>query len=586
MPRWSSGTPDADRRLVQGLHQGDEETLGVLYDTYAEQLFDYCVAMVAEERRAADIVHDAFIDAQRRAPRMRNRMQLRAWLYAAVRRRCLRGGRAAGMSWRWAAASAWAQEPGAAEAEVTPEEARRLVEAMLGRLDFLHRETLVLTLRHGMSPADISAVLGVSARRVAALVAQAEARAEAAITAELRAMVRHCHARRDSRERSQSDPAAEPQEAPEEQPVPAGAAGGGSPVTALRHRSAVRLLASGGTFRRRRLRRSGTGRADLEPQLARHLADCTECWRRGRVAAGSLLKAAPAPVPPAALRRRVLHTATDPELAPHRTDIAARGGPLTPAGLPRQPDMPSPYARRWLFLGGGAAGALLAAMVAILMMGPVTANLRFPFDPRPQPSTEEAREKGAESGDHPALAAPGAGGMPGPGGGYGRTPSPGPPFGEVPPDEPPEDRTPQPPGPDPSGPPGPSPSPNPTQPPDPSQPPQPPYPSQPPLPSPSPPPPAEGRLVVGPASVVVGRQGATITLTAQDGPVVWTAVTTSDKLSLSLGSGTLQAGASVELQVVLARRSLINLPGNAAITVTDAAGNRHEVQVKWRLSLF
>ncbi|WP_026412786.1 sigma factor [Actinomadura oligospora] len=62
----------------------------------------------------------------------------------------------------------------------------------------------------------------------------------------------------------------------------------------------------------------------------------------------ALLVAPVVPPPPQRLRMRmrVLHTLADPELAPYRAEIRARGGRLTPEGLPRQPDATSPVARR------------------------------------------------------------------------------------------------------------------------------------------------------------------------------------------------------------------------------------------------
>ncbi|HEX2317308.1 MAG TPA: sigma-70 family RNA polymerase sigma factor, partial [Thermomonospora sp.] len=192
MPRWSTRSPDADRRLVDGLNQGDGEALGALYDTYAEQLYDYCLSMMADATAAADVVHDTFIDAGRRAPRMRDRLRLRAWLFAAARRRCLQRGRVRGLSWNWAAGSAWLEEVLAADTGVTPGELRELVESALGRMDFADQELLLLTLRHGLTAAEVAVVIGQPARRTAALAGQARGHAEAAITSELGAMSRRC----------------------------------------------------------------------------------------------------------------------------------------------------------------------------------------------------------------------------------------------------------------------------------------------------------------------------------------------------------------------------------------------------------
>ncbi|MBX6767734.1 MAG: RNA polymerase sigma factor, partial [Actinomadura rubrobrunea] len=99
MPRWSSFDGAADRTLVQGINSGDGTSLAALYDAYSERLYDYCVSMTGEYKTAVDIVHDTFIDAWRRAPRMRDHTRLRAWLYGAARRRCLQRGRTRNLHW-------------------------------------------------------------------------------------------------------------------------------------------------------------------------------------------------------------------------------------------------------------------------------------------------------------------------------------------------------------------------------------------------------------------------------------------------------------------------------------------------------
>lgn len=238
MARWSRFAPSADRRLVKGLHDGDEDVLATLYDVYAERLYDYTMALLDDSKAAADVVHDTFIDAARRAPRMRERDRLRPWLYAGARRRCLQRKR-----------------------ELDPE----LCEDPFARLDFLHREVLFLTLRHDMTEGDLATTLGVSGRK---------------------AQARRLHAER------------------------------------------------------------------VVPE------------------ASAFLDTAPAPVLPAALRYRVKHTGTDPELAGYRAEIAARGGALTPDGMPRQPDAPSPLARRWAFASAGSLAALCTALIALVIIGP------------------------------------------------------------------------------------------------------------------------------------------------------------------------------------------------------------------------
>ncbi|RAY14566.1 RNA polymerase sigma factor [Actinomadura craniellae] len=484
MPRWSPLDPEIDRRFVQDLNEGGEEALAALYDRYAERLYDYCLTLTWESKAAADLVHDTFIDAYRRAPRMRDRTQLRAWLYGAARRRCLQRGRARGLYWDWM------DQPGVvidSETGLTVPGLSELFESALSRLDFADQEVLLLALRHGLSGLGLAAVLGVPARRAATRLAQARARGEAVVAEEAQALSRQCADRAIVRAR-------EPAEA-------------GAEMDAF--------------------------------EADEHGENCLDCRRRARVAIGPLYALAPAPVLPVALRHRVLHTATDPELAGHRADIAARGGGLTPDGMPHQPDVPSHTARRWLFAGGGAAGALVTALVAVLVMGPgitVAPNLEWPFQPQPRPTASPAAPDTEEPVALPPGGAPPAGGRPGD-----------------------------------AGPPGPR--------------------NEEPTPAPgrgpqTPVPPRPGQLVVGPDVLTLrpGQSVGHLTLTAVQGPVLWNATSSSVLVSLSESTGTVPLGSEVKVDVKLAR-GLLRLPGEATVTFAAETGAEQQIKVTWGLSL-
>jgi DNA-directed RNA polymerase specialized sigma24 family protein len=399
MARWSRFAPDADRRLVKGLHDGDDDVLATLYDVYAERLYDYCMALLDDQRVAADVVHDTFIDAARRAPRMRDRARLRAWLYAAARRRCMQ---------RKLQLDAADGDP-------------------LASLDFLKREALFLALRHDLTGDDLAVTLGVSLRRSEARLQRAQ------------------------------------EQVPE---------------------------------------------------------------------AEEYLDAAPAPVLPAALRHRVLHTGTDPELAGYRTEIAARGGALTPDGMPRQPDAPSHLARRWAFTTAGLFTALVTAVVVLMLMDP---NLPVPDIQWPggkphtsKPPTHRPRRPDGQDG------APGAG-------------------GGIPPTTAPQAL----------------PTPTPTRP-------------------STPPPPGRrtGALVVSPVSIHFHGHDTTaaIVLGAEGGPVSWTAAASSPQVTLTRAGGTIRDHGQVTVQVSL-NRGLITLPGNATIAVSGGSGASVPVGVAWDISV-
>jgi hypothetical protein len=270
---------------------------------------------------------------------------------------------------------------------------------------------------------------------------------------------------------------------------------------------------------------------------------CDDCDRRAAVYPAALLALAPSPVLPAALRHRVVHTATDPELAGYRADIAARGGGLTPAGLPSQPDMPSPFTKRWLFAGGGMAGALVTALLAALMMGPGLGNPTIywpPFHTRPQPSITEQSPGAAQGherdGRRPtqSQAPPAAGARPplDPHSGERRTPTPSPTV-------------------------------------------------------PAPPaPPKPGTLAVSPAKVeLYGTKTGSVRVSALRGPVGWNAVSSSDQVTVSQPRGDLDRGATADLTITLST-GLLNLPGEATVTFIDpTTGDSRQVTVVWGASL-
>ncbi|MFD0683783.1 RNA polymerase sigma factor [Actinomadura fibrosa] len=603
MPRLSPAQTTADRALVKGLNDGDETALAALYDEYAERLYDYALSMTADEKLAGDIVHDTFIDACRRAPRMRDHLHLSSWLYGAARRRCIRRGREPELYWDRTddfsdapfmdradtpAADTTAPAPESAESEWPPSaELHDLLRASLARLDPADQEAVLLAFRHGLRPARLGAALGLSARRVAIRVRRARDEMEAALKAECLQANLACAA----------DQAVEPRRAESSRAEKTGASGiavlasrsqppgrernsdhsgtsdltrvsdetrktpdqpqasgqvyelgqARDAVTAMRRTSAVNRGSSRRgplsgplweTFHRR-------GEVVPDPsgdrELGEHVGGCAACRARCQVRAVALLERAPAPVLPAALRHRVMHTATDPELAGHRADIAARGGTLTPEGLPNQPDVPSPFTRRWLFTGGGMAGALVAAVVAALIMGPGigSAPSWLPFPAHPQPSI--THQKPSQGSGH----SPGA--PTGPGGAAQGRPGAAPPASPQTETEAPK-------------------SPTPTT-------------TTAPTPSTAPTPP--GDLVIAPAKVeLYGKKTAQIRLAARSGPVTWTAMTSTSQLILSQMQGGMPEDGSLDLTITL-RTALIGLPGQGTLTFTDSEGATHQVTVTW-----
>ncbi len=249
----------------------------------------------------------------------------------------------------------------------------------------------------------------------------------------------------------------------------------------------------------------------------------------------ALLTVPPAPVLPAALRHRVMHTGTDAELAGYRADIAARGGALTAEGMPRQPDVASPVARRWIFTGGAVAGALATALVAILLIGPglSTLDLALPRWPMQLVGPEKKAPSG-HSAKHSSGPRTSRGGQDGGGTGGQQTPPAPQSIGH--------------------------------------------------LPSTAKPVPAGTLKLSATAVQIPYTNSAELDLGAAGGPVTWSAISSSDQLTLNSLGSTIVRHKTYKL-VISFKPFLVQLPSSAMITFTDGASHVQQVTVSWGLSL-
>ena len=149
----------ADEPLKEALAQGREEAFAALYDRFAPALFRVAVSLTGSPVDAEDAVQEVFVGVVRARAHMRNVEDLRAYLFAALRRAAL----------RLAAARR--------ERSLTPEEAQRLsaprtkgpdgeqalcLERALQKLPAEQREVVALKVDGGLTFAEIAVVLGIS----------------------------------------------------------------------------------------------------------------------------------------------------------------------------------------------------------------------------------------------------------------------------------------------------------------------------------------------------------------------------------------------------------------------------------------
>ncbi len=160
----------SDDRLVALVRAGNQAAFETLYDRHHRPLLSFCRHMLADRGESEDAVQHTFIAAYNDLAGSDKEIQLRAWLYAIARNRCLTMLRAR------------REQPTGEELEVATEgladevERRSDLQQLLGDMRELpeeQRAALVLAEIGALSHDEIAEVVGVPKAKVKALVFQA-----------------------------------------------------------------------------------------------------------------------------------------------------------------------------------------------------------------------------------------------------------------------------------------------------------------------------------------------------------------------------------------------------------------------------
>lgn len=162
-----------DERLVAWVRDGDRAAFETVYDRYHRQLLAFCRHMLGCREEAEDALQHVFMSAYRQLLGDDRAVQLRPWLYAIARNRCLSVLRAR----REAVALDDAPEPAteglAVTSEVQHREDLRAMLRDLSRLPAEQRAALLLAELGDLAHDEIAAALNVQRDKVKSLVFQA-----------------------------------------------------------------------------------------------------------------------------------------------------------------------------------------------------------------------------------------------------------------------------------------------------------------------------------------------------------------------------------------------------------------------------
>ncbi|HTU21689.1 MAG TPA: sigma-70 family RNA polymerase sigma factor [Gemmataceae bacterium] len=155
----------AEDPLIEGLAEGREEAFAVLYDSFAASLFRVAAGMLGSPQDAEDVVQEVFVAVFRGRRRLRQVENLRAYLFAALRRAAARRA-AAPRRQRSLSPQELAEVSSPESIELDKEQAVRL-ERALRILPAEQREVIALKVDGGLTFAEIAVVLGIRANTAA-----------------------------------------------------------------------------------------------------------------------------------------------------------------------------------------------------------------------------------------------------------------------------------------------------------------------------------------------------------------------------------------------------------------------------------
>ncbi len=295
--------------IVDALRARDPGAPAALYDTHGESLFRYCWFILRNRDAAQVALRDALVVAEARIGQLPSPDMLRPWLYAIARAECQRRH----------------QSPGAAHDAVIarpdqPDADRRLIawHAVMS-LEEVEREALELTIRHGMDTSAAALVLDIPSGGLTGILERASVHLEQALAGEI--LARH------------------------------GVHG------CLERAEALQGWAGELTI-------------PLRDRLVSHARSCDVCGRYlpRNASAAKVFSLLPVPVPPQAMRLRVMTCFSDPELVGYRMFVAARVTAFNQFGFPDDEAAPSAPQRRVtaraVWSGPAAAAVAVAVLVA------------------------------------------------------------------------------------------------------------------------------------------------------------------------------------------------------------------------------
>ena len=157
---------ESELALVVRLRTGDPAAFDLVHEAFNTRLFSFLARLSQRREVAEDLLEETWLRLVAHAPALQADTRLAPWLFTVARNlyasycraRLVEQSHAAGLIALWPGAST---QPSPFEALAATETGRR-IEAALATLPVTCREALLLVATEGLSPAEASAVCGIS----------------------------------------------------------------------------------------------------------------------------------------------------------------------------------------------------------------------------------------------------------------------------------------------------------------------------------------------------------------------------------------------------------------------------------------
>ncbi len=150
---------------LSGLRRGDAAAFDAVYAAYRPRVFGFLVRMTGQRDAAEELLQDCFLQLARHAPRLREDTDLDAWIFTVARNRARSWRR-----WSWLDGARLVALAGTRVGRAGPpdphafaeaSDAAQRLEAAIAALEPDQRETILLVVVEGLTPAQAASALDV-----------------------------------------------------------------------------------------------------------------------------------------------------------------------------------------------------------------------------------------------------------------------------------------------------------------------------------------------------------------------------------------------------------------------------------------